>query len=1094
MAEPTGGRPLPPELESESEALSDLMLELASAPARDPAALGAALGPGVKVGRFELLREVGRGGFGVVYEARDTELGRLVAFKAMRASRARADALEKPLREEAEAAARLNHPNVVTLHDYGIHQGTPFLILELLRGETLQQRLARGPLLPAEALRVLGGVARGLAHAHAQGVFHRDLKPGNVFLTGDGGVKLVDFGLARLLDRASLAGGTPAYMAPEQLQGQPGDARTDVFGAAVLLFHALSGRLPFPSVDGRSTVLDPGPPPPLPLEDAPPELAALVASALSKDPAGRPQGAQALLDGLEGVSRAYGEREAALHRAVRRRRLRRAAAAVGVLALLAASAAAAVAARARTGAERVLRATRIASAADATSDPLVAALLMAELEGEAPPRAVEIAQRLLSEPIPVAALELPRGGIGFAVSPDGRLVAAGTLEGGVALLPADGTGRGRLLREGGGRTNDVAFTPDGTRVVTAGHDGDVRVWPADGAGPARVLPAGTSPLTRVRVSPDGRTAAAGALDGRAWLLDLDGGRPARPLLHDGAVFALAFSPDGALLATGSGDGYLRLFDAPGGAALARIPLEGGAIFDVAWSPGGDALATASEDGVARGFGRDGSPRGVIGPPAPAEGAVPLASIAWSPDGGRLATGSLDGTAHVYFAEGPAREVRLAGHRERVLRVAFSPDGARVLTVSWDGTARLWSAAGGAPVVLRAPLSYDAAFSPDGARVYTRGKDVIRVWRAEDPRDRVVLRGHGQLVDTVEWTRDGTRLVTASHDGTARIWPAGGGAPSLVVTDRGGCMHSAQLDPGEKLLLTASEDGSVRLWDATTGAPLRTFGGHESPVLSAAFSPDGTRIASGSLDRTVRVFRTDGTGEPLVLRGHEGGITSVAWTPDGKSVISSSQFDRSVRVWPAGGSAARVLRFERGVFRATPTPDGTRLLVPEEDGPLHVHRLDDLAELPPLPALPEGLLAAAASPDGRLVALASTDGMVRVFPAAGDVEPIRLRGHDQAVGHAAFSPDGSRLATASRDGTARIFTISWDRLRSALRAATTACLPAQHRIQILGESQAEAEGAVAACQRSHGREPIANEPPERKASASLERAGPAEGRP
>jgi WD40 repeat protein len=1095
MAEPNEGRPqpLPPELERESEALSDLLLELASAPARDPAALGPPLGPGTRVGRFELLREVGRGGFGVVYEARDTELGRLVAFKAMRPSRARADALEKPLREEAEAAARLNHPNVVTLHDYGIHLGTPYLILELLRGETLQQRLGRGPLPPAEALRVLFGVARGLAHAHAQGVFHRDLKPGNVFLTGDGGVKLVDFGLARLLDRASLAGGTPAYMAPEQLRGQPGDARTDVFGAAVLLFHALSGRLPFPAVDGRSTVLDPGPPPPLPLEDAPPELAALVASALSRDPAGRPQTAAALLEGLEGVSRAYAEREAARHRAARRRRLRRAAAAVGGVALLGASAAAAIAARARTDAERVLRATRIASAADATADPLVAALLMAELDGDAPPRAVEIAQRILAEPIPVAALDLPRGGIGLAPSPDGRLVAAGTLEGGVALWRADGTGPARLLRDGGGRTNDLAFTPDSARLVAAGHDGDVRVWRTDAPGPPTVLAAGTSPLVHVRVSPDGRTAAAGALDGRAWLLDLDGARPARALVHDGAVFALAFSPDGTRLATGSGDGHLRLFHAAGGALLAKVPVAGGAIFDLAWAPGGGALAVASEDGVARRFGPDGAPMGAFNPLAAGEARVALGSIAWSPDGGRLAAASLDGTARVWPAAGGA-EVRLAGHRERVLRVVFSPDGAKVLTTAWDGTARLWSADGtGEPVVFRAPGSFDVAFSPDGGRVFTRSKDVVRIWPAGDPHGRAVLRGHRELVDTVVWTRDGERLVTASHDGTARIWPASGGEPLLVLHDGGGCMHSASLDAAERLLLTSSEDGSVRLWDAATGALVRTFRRHESPVLSAAFSPDGERIASGALDRTVHVFRTDGTGTPLVLRGHEGGVTSVAWTPDGRSVVSASQFDRSVRIWPADGSPARVLRFDRGVFRATPTPDGTRLLVAEEDGPLHVHRLDTLAELPPLPALPEGLLAAAASEDGRLVALASIDGLVRVFPADGTAEPIRLRGHDQAVGHAAFSPDGTRLATASRDGTARVFTISWDRLRASLRAATSACLPAQHRAQILGEAPAEAERAHGACERAHGREPLRAEPPAAAPSASVRRDA-AEGRP
>ena len=620
---PIPKRPASPELAGDSEALSALMMELASAPVRDPGELAPPLVAGRRVGRFELLREVGRGGFGVVFEARDTELGRLVAFKAMRPSLARADVLEKPLREEAEAAARLNHPNVVTLHDYGIHEGTPFLILELLRGETLQQRLRRGPMAPLEAVRLARDVARGLAHAHANGVVHRDLKPGNVFLTDEGGVKIVDFGLARLLDRASLAGGTPAYMAPEQLRGAPGDARADVFSAAVMLFQTLAGRLPFPVVDGRSTVLDPGPPPPLPLHDPPPELAALLASALSKDPTDRPQSASALLAAVQGVEEAYLERAAAASRALRHRRLRRLVAALGAVAFAAASAAAVIALRDRADAERALRESRIASAAEGASDPLAAALLMTELGDDPPPRALEIAQRILSEPIPVAVLEHPPGGMGLAVSPDGRHVAVGVGtakagEGapaaGVAIWSADGTGSAHVLTAPGARTNALAFTPDGARVVAAGHDGEVRVFRTDGAAAPVVLHAGSSPHAALAIAPDGKTAAAGALDGRAWLVALDGARPARALVHDGAVLALAYAPDGARLATGGGDGHLRVFDARSGALLARAAARGGAVFALAWSADGSAIATASEDGVARLFGRDGAPRGTFGAP------------------------------------------------------------------------------------------------------------------------------------------------------------------------------------------------------------------------------------------------------------------------------------------------------------------------------------------------------------------------------------------------------------------------------------------------------------------------------------------------
>jgi serine/threonine protein kinase len=247
-----------------STSISALLSELAEAPDRAPEELLPELRPGdVVAGRFELLRELGRGGFGLVFEALDRELSRPVAFKAIRPGRTRAlEKLAKPLKEEAEAAARLNHPNVVTLHDSGVHEGTPYLIMELLRGETLAARLRRGPLLPAEALRIAVEVARGLEAAHAAGVLHRDLKPGNVFLTDQGSVKLVDFGLASIMGRAALAAGTPAYMAPEQLRGEAEDARTDVYGAAAVLHESLSGDLPYPVAGGRSAVLGPGPTPP----------------------------------------------------------------------------------------------------------------------------------------------------------------------------------------------------------------------------------------------------------------------------------------------------------------------------------------------------------------------------------------------------------------------------------------------------------------------------------------------------------------------------------------------------------------------------------------------------------------------------------------------------------------------------------------------------------------------------------------------------------------------------------------------------------------------------------------------------------------
>jgi hypothetical protein len=264
-------------------ALTELMEALARTPEFDASeAWARSLHPGLAIGRFELVREIGRGGFGLVFEAADRQLGRRVALKAMRPGEHPARLQRAWLQREAEAAAQLNHPNIVTLFDVGSWEGGPYLIMELLRGEGLDARLARGAMPPDEALAVAVEVARALAHAHRAGVVHRDLKPSNVFLVEGGWTKVLDFGLAHVFGAdLPIAGGTPRYMAPEQRRGEVGDARTDVFSAALVLEETLGG-------------------------SCPPALDAVVARALAEDPAGRPPDGSAWLEGLLAAQRAAG--------------------------------------------------------------------------------------------------------------------------------------------------------------------------------------------------------------------------------------------------------------------------------------------------------------------------------------------------------------------------------------------------------------------------------------------------------------------------------------------------------------------------------------------------------------------------------------------------------------------------------------------------------------------------------------------------------------------------------------------------------------------------------------------------------------------
>ena len=227
-----------------------------------------------------------------------------MAFKAVRAGRDAASKEER-LVLEAEAAARLSHPNIVALFDLGRSEHGPFLVLELLRGTTLADRIGQGPLPAREAVSIAVEIAKALAHAHAHGVTHRDLKPANVFIRDDGTVKVLDFGLAHAFGQRRTPGGTPAYMAPEQLEGGPEDERTDVFALGVTIYEMLMGRRPF-AADRCSGHRERAPAPVLDVPDAP-ALGVVIARLLATRAVDRPRDGAEVLDLLLPILRALQE-------------------------------------------------------------------------------------------------------------------------------------------------------------------------------------------------------------------------------------------------------------------------------------------------------------------------------------------------------------------------------------------------------------------------------------------------------------------------------------------------------------------------------------------------------------------------------------------------------------------------------------------------------------------------------------------------------------------------------------------------------------------------------------------------------------------
>ena len=274
---------------------------------------------GTQIGTFRIIDALGAGGMGEVYRAFDPRLGRQVAIKVLPAAFSHdADRLRR-FEQEARAAGQLNHPNITAVHDVGSFEGSPYLVTELLEGETLRQRLAgRSPSL-RKALEYGAQIAVGLAAAHDKGIVHRDLKPDNVFVTKDGRIKILDFGLAKLAteqpvdDAATVVGqatafgrilGTPGYMSPEQARGLPADARADIFSLGAMLYEMLTGQSPFrraTPADTVSAILRDEPE--FPRTNAmPPPVERMVRHCLEKDPQARFQNARDLVFALESLS------------------------------------------------------------------------------------------------------------------------------------------------------------------------------------------------------------------------------------------------------------------------------------------------------------------------------------------------------------------------------------------------------------------------------------------------------------------------------------------------------------------------------------------------------------------------------------------------------------------------------------------------------------------------------------------------------------------------------------------------------------------------------------------------------------------------
>jgi WD40 repeat protein/predicted Ser/Thr protein kinase len=636
----------------------------------------------LKFGKFEILAELGQGAMGKVYRAQDPSLDRQVALKTVSpALLTGKDTLARFLRE-ARAAARLQHPNIVTIYELGEVDGTHFIVMELIEGMELGKALTLGDRFTVEQkVRMMVEVCRGLDFAHKMGVIHRDVKPANILVARDGSVKLLDFGIARLgesdMTQTGLVLGTPSYISPELLQGAKVTRAADMWAVGVILYEVLSGRRPFEAKTIASLIhkIVNEPLPPLDAEKLglSESLVAVVTRALDREPERRFPDLGEMARALLAAIGATPLPEPALDPVARQRGYDRNFAEARRL----------LAGEDLSGA---LEAARRAQSLEPTKTGIVTLIKVIE-ERLASASTVRRAPR--ATPVPASPL-------GVTATPSTGLPGVqGPLDS--ATLRTRGAG---ALNDQGAfgeppSTKEVALSPVADRLAVAGADGAIRLWDLRSRTRLHVLRTALHQRTghdaaalALAFSPDGSLLASGHVDGAVHLWDMAKGEavPVK-LRHDGAVGALAFSPDGATLATGSQDSNLRLWDvgaAVGGDGRRVLVRQPSAVTALAWGAGGEWVLTGHMTRVLRLIDplRSRLLATLRGP------AAQVTLLELSPDGRYMAVGSRDRKVRLIDL-GSREEAATLSLSRSASSLCFLADGAFLATVSGDNAVQLW---------------------------------------------------------------------------------------------------------------------------------------------------------------------------------------------------------------------------------------------------------------------------------------------------------------------------------------------------------------------------------------------------------------------
>jgi WD40 repeat protein/serine/threonine protein kinase len=985
----------------------------------DPSPPGA---KGAIFGDYELIEEIARGGMGVVYRARQRSLDRIVALKMILAGQFATKEFIRRFRVEAGSAAALQHPNIVAIHEVGVHGGHHFFSMDCVQGQNLAELVGNRPLPLKQAARYLKQIAEAVHYAHQQGVLHRDLKPQNILIdSATDQPRITDFGLARKLEGDSsvtITGqvlGSPHFMPPEQAGGRRGTVgrHSDVYSLGGILFFLLTARPPFQGDSIEETlhnVLNTEAISPRLLNpSAPRDLETICLKCLEREPSRRYQTADELAQELD----RFLKHEPIHARPVPRfehawrwcRRNPSLASALSlililVLVILIASPIAIIRInRARQTAElnlyaadmnlanQAVEANRIQQARalldkhiPAKKGSLFAATDLRGwewryLKGQC--RSDELATLLTGLPQISTVL----------FSPDGKLLFAAADDGIVHVwefpsrrkLECFQTYSGKFVLDAINRHHAIAISPDGRILAAGGPSKDILLWEIGSHQKLATLTGHTDWVSNVDFAPDGKTLASASFDGtmRLWDMRINSFPQISVIRHGRGGFLAMFTPDGRTLATTGRDRYVRFWDVSNLSLPVCLPdpiEEAGWTWAMAFSPDGKFLA-AGENSATRFW--DLATRTVA---ETLSGQATMANaVAFSPDGRKFASGGEDTNISLWDVAQPSHQLTLRGHSKDVYSVAFSRDGNVLVSGARDGTVKLWDVSTIEPreqIWSFQDFLGQVAFSPDSrylAGVSEGPTEQLKLWDVASKRELRAMDLEPVNSPSLSFSEDGK--ILAVYRGRAEGQSLLVEIPSFreiakISSD------TLALSPKGNFAVLARGRNVIRR-DIQSGAEIILGEIPPGDACKSTISPDGRKAAieinSSALPPLITVWGTSRAEEPLVLRGHLPlyRVVRMAFSPDSK-LLASAGWDGLLGLWHAE-TGKKIALF-----------------------PAHVGEAWGVAF----------------SPDGRTLASSGDDNMIKFWNLATRQEAAALHGHKGAISAIAFSPDGKHFASGA----------------------------------------------------------------------------------